>query len=427
MGIFSVFSRRRKEKAAQEKPAQVSAPDRIHYADVPAWLDSALSERLAAVEGRTEELFDAIISKKDSLREKIGSLGGQSFDPHDKTYAKVNMAKDAFVKKALAELNCIRQPAEMNDHRMLSDFSGGVLSAVDSIKNATPKQAILISNYFKKQSSEMVAAIKELESAASELSRFLKFDGALLKHVREAKDGAARLAELDARRRVDDINLSKASVQEAAIGNKSATKRKELDLLMQSDEWKLYAESLNRISELESGMKSMEQDANNMLSVLRKPMKKLSHDKKMASLPENPFREVVMAGGSAETLAKSVLEASGAGAIALKPSESERINALSDPALAELRDSYSRTAEEKGLLEKSVGTALLERKNALEQEIAGLDEDGRRARQEVKFLEEKIRRDNEEKQRQLGEARRAVQEAAGPAVVITLQKTAEGA
>ncbi len=418
MGIFGIFSRKKAEPEAQ---IVANTPDKIHYADVPAWLDSALSERLESIGRKSSDAFASIMAGREKLKGRIETLGRQSFDPHDKTYAKVNMAKDTFVNKALSELNGITRPRETG-YESLCSLRDSALSALESIKKATPKQAILISNYFKKQSSEMIAGIKELESAVSGLSHLIDGDAKLLKFVKEAKDNAARLAALEIERRVDDINLSKASVSESSIGNRISVKQKELDALMDSEEWKAYAETLGKLSELEARMKSAEQDANNRISVLRRPMKKLSHDRDIAGMPENPFREIVLGGGSIGGIVKTVLDAEVAGEIALKPSEREKIIALDDSSIADLKDYYSKSAGEHDMLKASIDDSLPERKKSAEAEIAGLKSDSQRARNEVEFIEEKVRRNNEEKQRQLEETRRAVQEAVGKEVNITLQK-----
>ena len=417
MGIFSVFSRNKKEPEA----AVATAPDSIYYADVPGWLESVFSDRMKAINEKTSKACECIMAKKGGLKEKIDSLGSQRFDPQDRMYARVNMAKDTFVNKALAELNKIGRP-ETFDYGKLSEFSDDVVSALESIKKATPKQAILISNYFKKQSNEMVTAIKEMDAASSGLKQLLDRDCLILKAVREAKDAIARISELETEYRIDQINLSKVSVDEASIGGKILARQRELEALTASDEWKGYAESLNGLSITESKLKSVEQDANNTLSALRRPMKKLSHDRKLAGLPENPFREVVLAGRSTESMARSVLDASAAGEIALKSSEREKIMALSDSRMAELRDSYNHLTEERDALEKSVDAALMEKKKSTEAIIAGLKEDGQRARRDVEFLEEKNRRNNEEKKEKLGETGRAVQAAVGKEINITLQK-----
>ncbi len=419
MGILGIFSRKKREP---ETAMQTDAPGRMHYADVPAWLDSALSARLDSVSRKASDACAGVMAKKESLKARIETLGRQSFDPQDKTYAKVNMAKNTFVNKALSGLNGIARPREDSDYDGLCGLRDGALSALDSIKKATPKQAVLISNYFKKQSSEMVAGIKELESSVAVLSQLIDGDAKLLKSVKEAKDNAARLAELEVERRVDDINLSKASVSEYAIGNRISAKQKELDALLDSDEWKAYAESLGRLAELEARMKSAEQDANNRLSVLRRPMKKLSHDRRTTGMPGNPFREIVLAGGSIGSIVRTLMDAEAAGEIALKPSEREKIIALDDAGIAGLKESYMKSADEHEMLKASINAALPEKKKSVEAEIAGLKSDGMRARREVEFIEEKVRRNNEKKQRQLEETRRAVQEAVGKDVNITLQK-----
>jgi len=418
MGIFSVFSRKKKE---QEKPAQVSAPDRIYYADLPGWLDSAFADRLDIIGKKSADICGSISSKKENLKEKIGSLSSEKFDPHDKTYAKVNMAKDTFVNKALAALNSIGRP-DGTDYESLSGFRDRAASALNSVKNATPKQAILISNYFKKQSAGMVSAIRELDSAVSGLSQLLGGEAMLLKRVKEAKDSVAALADMETERRIDEINLSKSSVAESAVGGRITAKQSELDALVSSDEWKGYSESLGRLAELESRMKMIEQDANNRLSALRRSMKKLSHDRHTASLPENPFRDIVLQGSSIETMAKSVMEAEAAGAIVLKPSEREKISALSDADLAGLRNSYNDAASQRMAFEGSIDAGLLERKKSAEAALEELRSEKQRTRREVEYLEERIRRDNGERQKQLEKTRAAVQEAVGKEVNITLQK-----
>lgn len=419
MGIFGRFFR--KEKTASEKPEP--SIQKIYYGNAAAWLDSELHEEIGRLSSRASALCDDVVAKAGKLKGKIIRLGSASFDPHDKTYAAVNMTKDTFVNKSVASLNTIR-PCDAKDYGKLIAFKESVERALNSVKNATPKQALLISNYFKEQGADIVKGVREAEKALAQLSGFLEGEGLLLKKVMEAKESAALLARLDFECRTMQLELGRISGLLSSLEPSISSKKTELESFTQSEEWKAYSAALEKLSEIGKQMKGIEQEANNRLSVLRRPMKKLSHEKGTAALPDNPFSDILLGGGDVQNIIRMVDEAAEAGEIDLKPSERERIIALKDSAdeITGLMDSYNRLMSQREETSKSTGSSVEETKGSMEAALSGLNDERQRLQREINDLENEIRRKYEERERQQEETRRAVQEAAGKEIDIIMQK-----
>lgn len=420
MGIFSIFSR--KGKPAAEKPQQPSK-ESIYYGDIAAWLDTELSREIRRLGGRASALCSDVVSKAGKLEEKIAKLGSSSFDPHDKTYAAVNMTKDAFVKKSMASLSSISR-YDANDYGKLVAFRDSARSALDSARSTTPKQALLISNYFKEQGADIVKGVREAESALAQLSGFLEGDGMLLKKAAEAKEKAALLARVESECRTKQGELGKLSEMISSLEADVSRKTAELENFIHSSGWSSHLLSMEKLAGLERQMKGIEQEANNLLSVLRRPMKKLSHEKGTMALPENPFRGIIMAGGKIESITRNISEAAEAGEIDLKPSERERIIALEQSAseIGKLKDSYNDALLQYEKLKVGKESSIEKKKSSMESALSGMEEERQRLQREIDDLGNEIRRKHEERERQKEETRRAVQEASGKEVAVIMQK-----
>jgi hypothetical protein len=412
-----MFSRKPKETAA-------TAPEKadVRLEGARGWLDGMLSAELERLDSAASGLCDNAMAKIESLRSAMKELGRQSFDPQDKTYARVNMAKDTFVNRSLSVLSGVRKPAKTDDYKGLFAFRQCASSAVDEIKMATPKQAFLISNYFKKNASAIIEAAKAADAAIGSLDTFLGGEGSLL---RRHADAAGSITVLESA--VEDAGAKEAESAELSSRIESAgvritAKEKELDILLKSGQWQSNIMAMEKVRLAAGKAKAVEQEANSMLSVLRRPMKKLSHDRKMRDLPDNPFKDIVVSGGSVEDMVRGVLSAADSHGIDLKPSEREKIVSLSGSLgeIYRLRAEYVKALAETDEAARSVDTGLEERKAAMEAEIADLRSRVERARKALGTIADETKRKREEIERRRREACGALQEATGKEVSIAV-------
>jgi hypothetical protein len=422
MGIFG-FLRRKNEAVEQpQQPPQEKASVRL--GELGGWLDGELGGRLEKLNEEADALCGSIIDSVDSVRESIRKLGKESFDPQDRTYARVNMAKDTFVNKSLSSLGGIRKPHKDCGYNQLLSFKSAASSSLNEIKAATPKQAFFISNYFKEQMAAIIDAIKSADSAAAELDGFLGGEGMLLKSYSEAKESAASLQRFvseaeNLRREEGEI---KKQIESANSGISSS--EKELESFVRSEPWQSNLSAKSRLQAASDSVKSIEQEANALLSVLRKPMKKIAHDTGSAALPENPFKEIVVSGGSVGDIIRTVLSASESHEIDLKPGEREKIVSLSASIddLYAMRVRYLKAVAAMENEAGSIDTSLDEKKASIESGISELKSGLERARKSLTAKSDEIKRKDDEKEIRIREARGALQEAARKEVDIVVQE-----
>ena len=420
MGIFGIFSRKR--AVPDDRPVEKEKAH-VKTTDVVSWLGSETSSERSMLEGRAEKLCEALVSDAEGLMQALRRLGEDKFDPHDKTYAVVNMSKDTFVKKSVSGLRIVRMPESM-DYASLQSFLEKSGRAIFEIKGATPKQAFLISNYFKQSASGIVESIKKSEASAAALSAFLSGDGTMLKKIDDAKKSAyAMLGAMSASEK-SAAELADAESSLASAEASLSSAKGDLDGFLRSEEWSVYRDSAKRIEELENAMKSKESSANGILSALRKPMKKLSHEKGTAELPENPFIENVVSGAGISGFVAMIEEAAKSGDVELKPAEAENIEALkgSYENIEELRKAYAAACSERDSIRSSLRVIVLEKRKSLESRILELEGSAESGRKMMEALRNEAGRKKEESEGKIREAGIALQEATGKEVSIAVQK-----
>ena len=252
----------------------------LSLGEVESFYGSRLSSKISQAELSSKQLQEELSSLFTTL--PTAALEKAKFNPNDRTYAAVNMAKDSYVARVKAVKNASPQPS--NGYTSILDFKKSCTKSLDELKNASPKQSMSVSNYFSKESTPLVAHIKKISEALSRLESFLSSEGKPLEFMsslsglkEEHSSLSKRLGELSEK----DQSL----VNEAASRESELKKEKEaLASLLSSNEWEELDALQEQVSKLENNIFTKEHAITGELSPLKRPLKKAKH-----ALGKQPF------------------------------------------------------------------------------------------------------------------------------------------
>jgi hypothetical protein len=366
MGLFGFLRKGKKEEIAAT-PLPAGETREVGFDSVRTALEQHLAAKMAGERESAEELYDRIKNNLVHIRKLAGELEKKNFESGEKIYAPVNMTKNNYVKKAISLLGSV--PAvERFDYAEISDFSRRTGKTLTELMHIPPKQAILLTRYFKKESYGIITLLKETEEKRKAMDSLLQ-DSAL-KIAGEIGAGVDSLAEL----------LEKAQDferHELALSTKIRDKKKELEekerereALVAGSESAGFRQIEEELRKLENERSSIAGKLNNELSAIKRPMKKLEHaaasrggvlDKEQIALfsriSHSPMKVLMQEQGDSLIL-NALVRLRGLG---LKDAEKEHTEELIKKIelgyLSELADKYKwlegEIAEKKAKFEKS--------------------------------------------------------------------------
>ncbi len=353
MGIFGFLKKGKKgaKEEAETAPAPAESVE-LEFDDVRAAVEKALSARMAGEREEAEELYDRIKFNLIHIRKLAAELDRKSFEKGDKIYAPVNMTKGNYVKKASSLLASVPNVEDFGYHEM-ADFCKATGKILNELMNIPPKQAVLLTRYFKGESSKIVLRLKETEEMRKKLDSLL--GSGTLKIAGEINAKIDALSEL----------LEKASDykrHELAVREKMKDKEKELkeakaslDAFFSEGEALAFRGMEEEAKKMGAEMDGISAKINDELSPVKRPVKKLEHS--LASLAPGEAldkEKLALFSRIAHSPAKVLMQEQGDSlilnalvrlrGIGLKPNEKEHVEELVKKIelgyLSELADRY---------------------------------------------------------------------------------------
>jgi len=358
MGILDVF-RSKKEEPVKEITYTIDLDG------MQQWLDDQFGNQSEEAKKRAMRMGSEALESISSLKDRLNRLEKSSFGGKDKAYAAANMAKNSFVKKTFSIIEGLRFSGPGKEtYSGLLEFNSNLREALKQINKISPKQMYLLSRYFKQESRNFMASLREMEEKTKAMSDFLSSDGKIISTTEKAifktkqmKGLLDKLAGLKNQQRSIEAEITRLE------GSKKQTKL-ELESFMGGKEWRELSNAEDSIAKNKQELSAIETDANEALSSAKRPLKKLMHmlDSK-ESFPENPFKEIVMTGREAwlAGMLKSAKDHSNDGSISLKPREADRLQEVSDWMETDMINAKQRYEQ------------LLQETDELHQNMANLD------------------------------------------------------
>ena len=364
MGFLGFLKKDKKPAVAATLVSNASDAGDVPLANVMAAVMTSREKWIDEERKRAKALHGKILDELASVRKLAESLGKEKFEADDKTYAVVNMLKDNYTKKASSLLS---NPPRINDYNYeeIAGFSASVKKTLAELLNLPPKQAVLLTRYFKKDASKIIFRLKEADVAHMELSTLL--NGSDLHLCSRIDAGVKAVGDMAAKVLDFDASLN-------GLGGRMEGKQEELGGKKQRAGELLESEESRCHHSMEAGIKRMEGERDSLaaklgdeLSPLKRPAKKLEHslatdvkakEKKelYSRIAHSPLKVMLSDGDSAIADALARLRETN-----LKDDDKEHVEELTKKIelgyLSGLADKYkwleSEIADRKAQLEKS--------------------------------------------------------------------------
>lgn len=380
-------------KTAKEKASAPAAPaggeaaaagteaaTGVRLDDVMKTVESEISDRLTDELKKVAKLYGKINHGLAEARKHASELEKKKFEAGDKTYAVVNMTKDNYVKKANSLISGSPRINNFN-YEETSAFCTGTKKILNDLLNIPPKQAILLTRYFKKESSKMITVLKETDVAFMEMETLL--NSSMLGFYSAANKNMVDIWQLVYRSEDLAGQAEKISGRIKAAKAELAEREKEAGAFASGEEGRKHSGMVEEIKKLEAERTELGNIISDRLSAIKRPLKKLEHaaanegGKDKASLysriSHSPMKVLMQEQGDA--LLMEALEK--LRDIGLKDEERERVEELMKKIelgyISELTDKYkwleTELAEKRKEFEKS---AFPEKNKKHEREIENL-------------------------------------------------------
>ena len=388
-------------KGKEEVPELPKDIGSVELRNVKETIEKSISEQLERERDRAKELYSKIKEKFREVKRLNNELSGKKFKSGQRMDAPVNMIKDNYVKKTLSSLNNIPE-VDNFDYSDITDFCSGTEKVLKDLRNIPPRQAVLLSKYFKGETSKIVKILKEIEDMKKEMRSVL--DGKALWIGGEVNSKIHGIFETQ--RRSEDLKKQENTLLERI-------KEKEKELLEREKELREFAsskelrefESLgSEIKDLENEKSKIENDIREELSGVKRPLKKLEYSLKqeggkdsLSGVSHSPMKYLFKEQG--DSLLKEALVR--LRDLRLKDNEKERVEELitkiDNGYISKLRDRYmwleNEIKEKKG---KEESSKVMDKKSSKERERGNLE------KQILEFERERERIENNRKETSKG-------------------------
>lgn len=419
MGFLDAF---RKKRPMEEKQPEARA---VAFEEIADLYKNALSATLQKAEGRSRELQSSVTLLFSSL--PSSALKTASFEAQDRRYAAVNMAKDTYVTRLKALLGSL--PPEGSTYEALVEFHQACAKILEDIKSVSPKQGMILSHVFPKETKAIILHIKQVESGLSSLQKFILSEGKVLEliHVLEklGKEHKSLLAQRERLKEREKI----LSNEWAETTQKRERERGRIHSLLEGQEWKERERAKERAAILEKELRDLEDKIQGELIPLERLLRKAKHveekEKSLEHFLSDPFHAFMEDNGRKRL--HDILSLTGRldqeGRITLKESERERLattrESLDSGQLAKLKEAHGLLMKEKRSRSNPLGQQLDAEKGSLEDSLEALATSLGNLQNEA----EKLKRDREAVEKEIvlrkREAERIIKENRDETVMIT--------
>lgn len=364
MGFFDFLKKPREEEIP--KPVVVDAkPIEVQIDSLEKRINELVSDILSREQDRARDLYAKIKSDFREIKRMGRELEEKKFEESDRMYSAVNMIKSNYVNRTFGLLGGVPIVQEMS-HEELENFHSKTSKVLDNMKKVPPKQAILLSKYFKKEASQIVKILKNVEDSLKEMKGLLS-DGKTISLISKINSQVNIITDMGKKFR--DLEQQEKILGEKIKEAKSEKERRQGDLkkLLKSEDYRELVDSRERAKGMKQEKDDLANEIREEISSIRRPLKKYEHIlRNDASIPRekrisfeklihSPVKTILREGGESvlNEVISRVEEAMEKGMISLKESEMKKFREFSERAkggrISELK---KRHGELKGRIEE---------------------------------------------------------------------------
>jgi chromosome segregation ATPase len=435
MPFFGFFGKKKKE------PPEMQAFE-VSLADLPEWFDKAMGEEIKNKRQESEGIYSRILERFSDIRQSLDKLDRARMSGGERVHIAANMIKESFVRKNYNQLNSLASFYQQNyrpDYEYFMAFQERGMKAIKELKESTPKQAILLSRYFKRESGELVDSIKQAEELLQHFREFLGAGSGAMGTKGRVREMARSCKGL--REEMERLDSRASGLREEAA--RSRERRAELERnfleLLKSSEWSEFNRLSNEIVKVRDRLADAELRISTELSSLRRPLKKLEHSlvkagkttpmqrNTLQDFIRNPLKAIMSEKGEKElhkTL-KSLRRQMDIKKLELKDKEQLRVDGLMERLERGMPELKSEYMELKDTLEKTESqlqslSRLSRNKEGLEAQIGRISEDAGKTEDELREIASRKSRAREQLDDKIRDIEAVIMEEAQKKVTIKL-------
>jgi predicted nucleic acid-binding Zn-ribbon protein len=261
-----------------EKPAQAQASE-VSLAELPEWFEKAMGGEIREGIGESEKRYGRILERLEGIRGSLDRLEHARMPGDERYHVAANMIKESFVRKnrgLLKNLDSFLQ-GYRPDYEYFMSFQKRGMESIRELKDSTPKQTILLSRYFKRESGGFVESVKQAEDELQAFMEFLRAGSGALATRENIKGMVRSCHELQGE--IDRLDSRASELREHArvSRERKAELEREYLGLLKSREWG-ELNALNReVAGVRNDLRDAELKIGTELSSMKRPLKKLEH------------------------------------------------------------------------------------------------------------------------------------------------------
>jgi len=413
---FLDFIRKEKPEVREKPPEETS---KVRIGEIQGWFSRSFREDIDKAKSHGRDLHQDVMDSFSGIKDSLRALESARFDGKERIHAAANMTKDSFVKKVyplIANIERVSREVSMS-YSGLESFRMDASKTLEDLRSTTPKHAVLLTRYFKRESDPVVNKIKETEGRINNLKKWLDDDVIL----RLAEDVEKRKKEqLSDMEQLKSLEKRKEEIKKETkeLREKKQEKESEFLELLKGKNWNEFNTLDKELKNIKDEILKIEYRIVNELSPMKRPLKKLEHTLRKQDLLFNhkgflrgflkdPFESIKTKNGEESlrrflfTLNKMVHDKK----IDLKEKEREKLERIMERMerdIPELKRKYSEFRETKEHMEKALEelSTIVKKKHGLESEVEGhaknissIEEEAKGIAREEENLKEKTKKE----------------------------------
>ncbi len=382
MGMFTFFRRPRVEDTGLARMELTEVP-----ADQLGTLIKDAATKAAQVEQEYRRRRLIMKARVDDVKRALTTLDRASFSGEQRLTSSVNMAKEAFVKRAQAALS-LPYPDTLNATQ-LRGLEGELGKLTSYFNTVSPKQLFYLSTYFKPQTQGVIDMVREMNTEVQGFGAFSQAGAQTLATLEALKEKTGGLAERAMVREKLAASHARLEKEMEKLAEKKAAAEQERAGFIQSKQWGDIERLEGVIEEREQEREMLRTGFSETVAGCEKAFAKAFHGSKTTVYKET-FEDMLkgedgLAAACTQALAK---------ADRLKPAEVKKIKALQGmlSRREELKAKDRKLAVEAAELERTLKrhAGFFERKQETEKELEDTEKRLAEGREELQKLTQQL-------------------------------------
>ncbi len=398
MGFFDIFKKKEAEEPPEVTDEQIKF-DRIM---------EAVSEKLAAdIENSVKEIEKASVNIDAQLKEikkAAEKMKDTYFEKTDKTYTRINMIKDRWLKKFIASIDSQKKIAEMTADA-INDYVKDMTGFIGGANTTDMRQNYILSNYFKDSMKKVVSSMGEINKYLESLKDLTKEKSALkikgdvnkmIDEVNQKKNENGKCLE----------NVGKMEKELRHLDEMKAEREKNLTDLKNGTDMKRLTALEKNIADTEKEAGSIKLKLSEELNTMNRPLKKIKHKAEasearvISEFLSSPVDVCLSGGGEnkVENVIRIVAKHENEKDVGLAEKDAKKIASFAEKI---------KSGEVKGIKEKYTGMLIsleemkkeIKSLEAVRKRKASIENDIETIKSETEKVEKELRRNKDESEK----------------------------